>query len=66
MLAVAGNALSLMTWLYFALSQSPVYLSPNFLEPIVKRIKRADPTGKLSVVLADLCKEIRECLIHNF
>ena len=47
MLAVAGNVLSDMTLLYFALSQSPVYLSPHFLEPIVKRIKRADPTGML-------------------
>ena len=55
-----------MTWLYFALSQLLVYLSPHFLELIVKRIKRAYPTGKLSIVLADFCKEIRECLIHNF
>ena len=47
MLAVAGNVLSDLTWLYFALSQLPVYLSPPFLEPIAKRIKCADPTGKL-------------------
>ena len=47
MLAVAGNVFSDMTWLYFALSQLPVYLSPHFLEPIAKRLKRADPTGKL-------------------
>ena len=47
MLAVAGNVLSNITWLYFALSQLPVYLSPHFLDPIAKRLKRADPTGKL-------------------
>ena len=47
MLAVAGNVLSDITWLYFALSQLPVYLPLHFLEPIAKRLKRADLTGKL-------------------
>jgi len=46
MLAAAGNVLSDVTWLYFALSQLPVYLSPHFLEPIIKRLHRADPSGK--------------------
>jgi BASS family bile acid:Na+ symporter len=39
MLAAAGGVLSDLTWLYFALSQIPVYLSPRILEPIVTRIR---------------------------
>jgi hypothetical protein len=27
------------TWLYFALSQFPIYLSPQLLKPVVKRLR---------------------------
>lgn len=40
MLAAAGGVLSDLTWLYFALSQVPVYLSPHILAPIIKRLQR--------------------------
>ena len=38
MLAVAGGVLPDVTWLYFALSQFPIYLAPFFLEPLGRRI----------------------------
>jgi hypothetical protein len=37
------------TWLYFALSQFPIYLSPQLLKPIVRRLspqKAASTTAK--------------------
>jgi hypothetical protein len=42
MLAATGGALPDMTWLYFALSQFPIYLSPQMLKPLVRRLQR-DP-----------------------
>lgn len=39
MLAATGGALPDLTWLYFALSQFPIYLSPNLLRPLVRRIR---------------------------
>ena len=33
MLAATGGALPELTWLYFALSQFPIYLSPHLLRP---------------------------------
>jgi hypothetical protein len=39
MLAAAGGSLSDVTWLYFALSQLPVYLSPHLLAPLIERLR---------------------------
>ena len=38
MLAATGGVLPGTTWLYFALSQFPIYLSPQLLKPIVSRL----------------------------
>jgi BASS family bile acid:Na+ symporter len=40
MLAATGGALPEITWLYFALSQFPIYLSPQLLQPLARRILR--------------------------
>jgi hypothetical protein len=38
MLAVTGSTLPDLTWLYFALSQFPIYLSPHLLQPLARRM----------------------------
>jgi BASS family bile acid:Na+ symporter len=38
MLAATGGALPNLTWLYFALSQFPIYLSPQLLRPLARRL----------------------------
>jgi hypothetical protein len=38
MLAATDGVLPGMTWLYFALSQFPIYLSPQLLKPIVRKL----------------------------
>ena len=38
MLAATNGVLPGTTWLYFALSQFPIYLSPQLLKPIVQRL----------------------------
>ncbi|MEA2821106.1 MAG: hypothetical protein QOJ86_3110 [Bradyrhizobium sp.] len=38
MLAATNGALPDLVWLYFALSQFPIYLSPLLLKPIVRRL----------------------------
>jgi hypothetical protein len=43
MLAATGGALPDLTWLYFALSQFPIYLSPHLLQPLARRILRRAP-----------------------
>jgi len=40
MLAATDGALPGTTWLYFALSQFPIYLSPQLLKPIVTKLTR--------------------------
>ncbi len=40
MVAVTGGVLPDLTWLYFALSQFPVYLSPQLLQPLLRRVRR--------------------------
>jgi BASS family bile acid:Na+ symporter len=40
MLAGSGGALPDLTWLYFALSQFPIYLSPYALRPLARRLTR--------------------------
>ena len=42
MLAATDGALPALTWLYFALGQFPIYLSPQLLRPIVQN-KRGKP-----------------------
>jgi hypothetical protein len=37
MLAATGGVLSDLTWLWFALSQFPIYLAPQLLKPPVRR-----------------------------
>ena len=39
MLAATGGALPDLTWLYFALAQFPVYLSPLLLSSLARRVK---------------------------
>jgi hypothetical protein len=39
MVAATGGVLPGLTWLYFALSQFPIYLSPQLLKPIVGRLE---------------------------
>jgi hypothetical protein len=38
MLAATDGVLPGTTWLYFAVSQFPIYLSPQLLKPIVRRL----------------------------
>ena len=38
MLAATGGALPDLAWLYFALSQFPIYLSPHLLQPLARRL----------------------------
>jgi BASS family bile acid:Na+ symporter len=38
MLAATGGAVPELTWLYFALSQFPIYLSPQILKPLIRRL----------------------------
>ncbi|MFO7708383.1 MAG: hypothetical protein R6V84_09435 [Desulfobacterales bacterium] len=45
MLAATGGALPELTWLYFALSQLPIYLSPQLLQPIVRKLLENDSDG---------------------
>jgi predicted Na+-dependent transporter len=45
MLAATGGGLPEMTWLYFALSQFPIYLSPQLLKPLAHWIL-ARPAGR--------------------
>ena len=37
MVAATAGALPELTWLYFAMSQFPIYLSPQLLKPVVGR-----------------------------
>lgn len=41
MVAAAGGMLPELTWLYFGLSQFPIYLSPQLLGPLIRRVRRA-------------------------
>jgi hypothetical protein len=48
MLAATDGVLPGMTWLYFALSQFPIYLSPQLLKPIVRRLSVQKIVGAVS------------------
>jgi len=39
MVAATDGVLPGTTWLYFALSQFPIYLSPQLLKPIVRKLR---------------------------
>lgn len=39
MLAATDGVLPGLTWLYFALAQFPIYVSPQLLKPLVRRLK---------------------------
>ena len=45
MLAATEGALPGTTWLYFAMSQFPIYLSPQLLKPLADRLQTA-PSGR--------------------
>ncbi|MEM9683876.1 MAG: Na+-dependent transporter, partial [Pseudomonadota bacterium] len=45
MLAATGGAVPELTWLYFALSQFPIYLTPQLLAPVARRL-RARRSGR--------------------
>ena len=40
MVAATGNALPELAWLYFALCQFPIYLSPQLLTPLARHVVR--------------------------
>jgi hypothetical protein len=44
MVAATDGMLPGTTWLYFALSQFPIYLSPQLLKPIVARLRTLQST----------------------
>jgi len=43
MLAATGAALPDATWLYFGLAQFPIYLAPQILQPLARRVARSAP-----------------------
>jgi hypothetical protein len=43
MLAATGGALPDLAWLYFALCQFPIYLSPQMLRPLARRLVARQP-----------------------
>jgi BASS family bile acid:Na+ symporter len=45
MLAATDGILPGTTWLYFAFSQFPIYLTPQLLKPIVRRLNTQQNTG---------------------
>lgn len=38
MLAATGGAVPELTWLYFAIAQFPIYLMPQILKPLARRV----------------------------
>ncbi|HTY66856.1 MAG TPA: Na+-dependent transporter [Alphaproteobacteria bacterium] len=42
MLAAAGGVLPELAWIYFALCQFPIYLLPQLLKPLARRLTRAE------------------------
>jgi BASS family bile acid:Na+ symporter len=45
MLAATDGVLPGLTWLYFALCQFPIYLSPQLLKPIVQKLSAEQPAA---------------------
>jgi predicted Na+-dependent transporter len=48
MVAATAGALPELTWLYFAMSQFPIYLSPQLLKPMVGRLGAVDDKFRCS------------------
>jgi predicted Na+-dependent transporter len=46
MLAATDGVLPGTTWLYFAMSQFPIYLSPQLLKPLVERLRSAPASNR--------------------
>ena len=54
MLAATDGALPGLTWLYFALSQFPIYLAPQLLKPLAQRFSARSPSpGDLILAATD-------------
>jgi hypothetical protein len=49
MLAATGGALPDLTWLYFALAQFPVYLSPLLLMPLARWVKASAKNSRINI-----------------
>jgi hypothetical protein len=45
MVAATDGVLPGTTWLYFALCQFPIYLSPQLLKPVVRRLSARTATA---------------------
>jgi len=45
MLAATEGVLPGTTWLYFAMSQFPIYLSPQLLKPLANRLQTTASSG---------------------
>jgi BASS family bile acid:Na+ symporter len=43
MIAAAGTGIPELTWLYFAMAQFPIYLMPQILKPLARRINAVHP-----------------------
>jgi hypothetical protein len=50
MVAATDGVLPGITWLYFALSQFPIYLSPQLLKPIVRKLSAPKSTAAIETV----------------
>jgi BASS family bile acid:Na+ symporter len=48
MVAATDGLLPGTTWLYFALSQFPIYLSPQLLKPVVRKLSEQRLTAPCS------------------
>jgi BASS family bile acid:Na+ symporter len=48
MLAATGSALPDLTWIYFAACQFPIYLTPQLLKPLARRLVKPDQDGQCS------------------
>ncbi len=46
MLAATDGVLPGTTWLYFAMSQFPIYLTPQLLKPLVERLRKAPASNR--------------------
>lgn len=45
MLAAAGASVPDLTWLYFAIAQLPIYLTPALLKPLARRVAPTQPSS---------------------
>jgi hypothetical protein len=43
MLGATGGVLPDLTWVYFALAQFPIYLTPQMLKPVIRKLR--GPSG---------------------